>query len=397
MKKGEYANLGIVRGDKLPEWELPLFQSLNKFGFNPVLIASNHPNELNSIEYRRALNIRGNGTLNRILLTSIIGKAFKFGLDLNLMEYGSRFLFSKNVFQNLDLVQLVDEAYFPALQAIQKVNRSVMTVWENIPFNYTIENTVPTAKLKKKVFDRVNFFLPVSDEAKFSLISQGIDENRIVKIHPGIDLKKIKSRNSNKEIFQREGLKKDSTILLGVGRLEYFKGITYVMRALKKLKLQDKNVMYFHIGSGNGKFANYVTELSYNLGINDVFKMIGNVEYSKVFEYYANAHLFLLPSVPTLYWEEQMGFSILESMASGSIPIVSDIPTLEEVVPNNSGIRIPVGNANRLTEEIMNFIKSPDSYSEMRRKGIEHVVKNYNSTISAELHSQLYKKVISEF
>ena len=239
MNSTKEIKVGIVRGNKIPEWELPIYRSLKDHNIKPILIGTAIPTESNGAEFRRVRNIRGNRTLNKMFLSSGFGKMVRYGLDKNIQEYASKMFLWAKLFDGVDVLHLVDEAYYPSFQAMKKVKKSAMTVWENIPYSFSIEKTAPTAKLKEKVFKQVDYFLPVSEEAKFSLLWQGIDESKIFKIHPGIDISKIRGRKENPSIYNTMKAPKDCTIILGVGRMEYFKGLTYILRALKKLKMES--------------------------------------------------------------------------------------------------------------------------------------------------------------
>lgn len=112
-----------------------------------------------------------------------------------------------------------------------------------------------------------------------------------------------------------------------VGRLETEKGVTLIIDALKLLSPQELSKIEALHFIGDGRDANYLKAVSKNLGVNVIFH--GLLPQQAVFDVYQQCHAFLLPS-------KSEGFPkvIIESMAFGCIPIVSNVSSIGHYISN---------------------------------------------------------------
>jgi glycosyltransferase involved in cell wall biosynthesis len=103
------------------------------------------------------------------------------------------------------------------------------------------------------------------------------------------------------------------------------------------------------------------------------------------------ADVFVLPSL-----FEGMSFALLESMACGLAPIVSDAGNHAEVV-GNSGIVIENDKVkDQLPIALQVFAKNPDLAKTLGRKAREKVLKNYNQAAQINKLIKIYQEVINQ-
>ena len=378
----------------LPIWEFPILTELRKIGIDSKFILPRIDNRIDHEFYDVARTIRGIPSINRMINNSSFSKIMNGILNVRTVDLTSKFWNIGNIAKDYDVIHLVDEVMSPNQQFVDLKKKCVMTVWENIPFNPMTVLKKPTSASWNKIKLRIDHFAPVSEDSVYMLRLNGIDEDRITKVHPGIDTDFFRRTTEKdlKKLINPDG----KFLLLGVGRVVYEKGLTFTLRALKKLKESGRDVLYVHIGSGDKKFREYLMKLSDLLGVRDNVKMIGSVPYGEIRKYYSIADVFILASIPNLYWEEQLGYATLESMACGTVPIVSDNTTTREVVPDGCGFRIPAGNVQSFCESVEQVMDSPEESRRMRDNGIKHVNDEYSAKNTARLYKEIYERIVHD-
>jgi glycosyltransferase involved in cell wall biosynthesis len=187
---------------------------------------------------------------------------------------------------------------------------------------------------------------------------------------------------------------KDRFVFLGVARIEYFKGILTVVRALNELRKSNTDFIYLHIGSGNTKFREYVWSIVHKMGLQDNFKFLGKFPYNQLKDLYRLSDAFILPSLPTLLWEEQLGFSLLEAMSTGKPAIVSDTPTLREVVTDGTGFLSPPGNYLELAKKMRTVMEDKEMSNIMGLRARKQILDHFDARITAKNYLRVYKEIL---
>ncbi|MGB6895404.1 MAG: glycosyltransferase [Dehalococcoidia bacterium] len=126
-----------------------------------------------------------------------------------------------------------------------------------------------------------------------------------------------------------------------------------VRRALPEARL---------VVAGQGRLRPRLEALAAELGLGEAVRFVGFLDRRSLREALAAAHLFV--SVPS---SDATSVALLEAMAVGCFPIVSDLPTQEELVEEGiSGLRVPVGDDAALAERIVAALSNAD----LRRRAV---------------------------
>jgi glycosyltransferase involved in cell wall biosynthesis len=114
------------------------------------------------------------------------------------------------------------------------------------------------------------------------------------------------------------GVKKRGVFtFLFVGRLIPYKGLEYLLKACKILKLSKKKFRMRIVGVG--KLRSGLMAMSSALGVKDAVHFLGDIGQKELVNEYRNCDVFVLPSV---YRSEAFGTAQLEAMSSGK-PVIS--------------------------------------------------------------------------
>jgi len=115
--------------------------------------------------------------------------------------------------------------------------------------------------------------------------------------------------------------------------------------------------------AGEGRLRAGLERLALRLGLEGAVTFLGHLDREALRDALASSHVYV--SVPR---SDATAVSTLEAMAVGCFPIVSDLPSQEELVQDGeNGFRAPVGDSAALAERIAEALERPD----LRRRALE--------------------------
>ena len=175
-------------------------------------------------------------------------------------------------------------------------------------------------------------------------------------------------------------------IILFTGKLRYYKGITYLLEAMRDI---DARLLVV----GDGPLMNDLLKIRQNLPHKDRIVFIGQVE--NIVPYYHAADVFCLPSI---YRSEAFGVVQLEAGACG-VPIVST--RIRSGVPfvnkhNVTGFTVAPENPKALSTAINRLLSDDELRRKFGRQARERVEKEFTNDIMNAKILELYKDVLSD-
>ena len=210
-------------------------------------------------------------------------------------------------------------------------------------------------------YNQMQVIYAPSEATKFELADHGIDPEKIVTYPRGVDTDRFHpaKRNGFYHQFQVEG----RTKLLYVGRVSKEKGLDVLADAFKRAAKMRDRLQLIVVGDGP-----YLEDMKRELkGLPVTFT--GVLKGEALAQAYASADLFVFPSATDTF-----GNVVLESQASGVPVIVTDKGgPAENVLPNETGLIFPAGDADALLRCIIHMVDAPERIDYMGRKARSHV------------------------
>jgi rhamnosyl/mannosyltransferase len=174
-------------------------------------------------------------------------------------------------------------------------------------------------------------------------------------------------------------------IVLGVGRMVYYKGFEHLVRAMVQV---DGHLLII----GEGPLREYLSQLALNLGVSDRVTLLSGVD--DVRPYYHAADVFALSSVMR---SEAFGIVQLEAMACGTPIINTQLDSgVTFVSPHGvSGLTVPPADAGALSDGINQLLDQPKRRAELGEGARRRVRESFTVERMVQNTFQLYQDVMS--
>ena len=175
--------------------------------------------------------------------------------------------------------------------------------------------------------------------------------------------------------------------LLFVGRLEYRKGLGYLLRAFAQLKPQYPKLRLIIVGDGPLRrwYGNFIARKQ----LDDVV-MAGYVPASELPRYYASSDIFCSPATG----DESFGIVLLEAMASGKPIVATSIDGFREVVTHGrEGLLVERKSRRQLAYALQTLINNSVLRQEMGSAGLAQA-RQYDWERVIDQVADVYKQAI---
>jgi glycosyltransferase involved in cell wall biosynthesis len=191
----------------------------------------------------------------------------------------------------------------------------------------------PYALLGRRIFEKADRVICVSEFEKSLVCGDFRCDDKAVVIPNGV----------NKAEFEGvEPYPKGLKVILYVGRLEEYKGVQYVIRALPHLPWHRLHVI------GKGPYKEALVKEASSLGVKDKVAFMAEQSRQDLLRWYATADVFVMLSRFEAY-----GITVAEALTAGAPCVVANGSALSEFVGDScQGVDLPVGG-EELAERIM--------------------------------------------
>jgi len=215
------------------------------------------------------------------------------------------------------------------------------------------------------------------------------NKNKFVELPFGVR-RIYRPRNRDPYFLKKFNIKKGDKVLLFVGGLDaahYFKGVNYLIDAMKYL---DDNVKLIIAGEGELK-KDYIKK-SKDLGLEKRIHFAGYVERDILPEHYSLADLFVLPSVDK---SEAFGLVLIESLASGTPVIASNLKGVRTVVDSGrTGLLFEPKNPRDIAAKAKMILDNPKLYEQFSQNAARVANQKYRWPKIAKKLDEVYKNIV---
>lgn len=182
----------------------------------------------------------------------------------------------------------------------------------------------------------------------------------------------------------------DKKIVLFVGRLVSFKGITSLIQAMPKIIVQHPDALFVFIGPGD--FKPY-SKMLHNLRIAEKnYVFIGHRNKSELIPFFQNASVLVIPS-----FYENLPTTMLEAMACGVPCVASNVGAIPEVITDGyNGLLVNPGSIDHLSISVCKILHDMNERKSIGLAARETICDKYDWKKNALKINNLYEAIISK-
>ena len=201
----------------------------------------------------------------------------------------------------------------------------------------------------------------------------------------GVDIKHFSS-----DVFPIEEFRDGKQNILFVGRLEYRKGLNYLLRAYQQVKREIPNSRLIVVGPGTRLRKKYEKWVRQN-NLKDVV-FVGYASYDDLPRYYKTADVFCAPATS----HESFGIVLLEAMAIGKPIVATNIDGYASVVTHGEdGWLVPPKDSRSLAQALTMVMSDEALRQQMGARG-RLKAEEYSWEHVAQRVFDYYERVVDE-
>lgn len=180
------------------------------------------------------------------------------------------------------------------------------------------------------------------------------------------------------------GLTDKDFVIISIGRLVKRKGFEFLIEAMNKI--QNPNIKLLLVGDGPEK--KQIQQLIKKYNLDNRVKLLGKVSTEEKYKLLLLSEIFVLPSL-----HEGFGIVILEAMSVGLPVIVTNNGGQTDIVLDGiNGFLIPICNAEKIAEKILQLYLNPQLREKMSLNNIDRI-KNFSIENTCNKYNFLFQQL----
>jgi len=233
-----------------------------------------------------------------------------------------------------------------------------------------------------KAADRV---VCISNGVKRDLIALGYPEEKLYVLPNAVDLSKFNVR-------RQDG--RGTHNIVYTGSFLYWKGVDILVDAFALLLKQMPDTKLYLVGDDyEGNRQKLATQIK-ELGIEKSVEMTGYVSQKEVARYLGIADVAVLPNRVTVEGANYTSPSKIFEYMAARVPIVaSDLPSIREILDEETAVLVPPDDAKALCDGMLRLLKNPSIGRDLADKAYERVRSNYTWDMRARKIVKIIEKI----
>lgn len=248
------------------------------------------------------------------------------------------------------------------------------------------------------IFSRfVDSFIYISQDVSEYHMSQGKPLTKGKVIHNGIDISAFKQQDDT-TLYRSEFNINSDDILVGlVGRIVWWKGHDYFVKALAEVVKQIPNVKGLIIGEFREN-SDTNQNIEYNNRLHSLIKSL-NLENRIIFTGFRSDVPSIMHAMDVIVHAsttpEPFGLVIVEGMAAGKPVIAAAAGGVLDIIEDGvNGLLVPIKDSDAMAEAMLYIISNPDKAIQMGLAARRHVVQKFTIQHQVTSVQNLYDSLL---
>ena len=270
----------------------------------------------------------------------------------------------------------------------------VISSWGN-DFTYWAKVSPIHIYLTKRTMSRADlFFADCQRDIKLG-IKYGLNMSRSHNVFPGaggIDLKSVEKEKIKVSYFKPWGINHKDIILVsfrGFGRWYLNKQL---LKAFFVVRKKFRNTKLVLVGSKDNLYYSSLTKLTASLGLNKSVFFIDSIPNNEIRHLIRSSDLIISATS-----HDGVPNSMLEAIAYGGIPVMSDIPSIREWVKDGwNGYLFDARDPENIARVIVRALENRDSFELMVKRNWSLVSERADYHKNMKLVEEMYRRLVSK-
>jgi glycosyltransferase involved in cell wall biosynthesis len=240
-------------------------------------------------------------------------------------------------------------------------------------------------RLKRYVAQQSTVVTVVSLAMMEVLQELGVDKDRVRILPMGVDL-----RNR----FKPPARRRETGVILFVGRLVEKKGLLYLIEALPSILKKYPDIILRVVGDGQEKKK--IERRLIELGLGGNVEFLGAVPNDDLPDFYGSSDVIVFPSVIARDGDrEGFGLVLVEALGCECAAVVTDLPAMRNIVRNDiSALVVPQKDTIALAEKVCCLLGDENLRHSLGKQGRAHVLKMFDWEIITRQYTDLICSII---
>ena len=337
---------------------------------------------------------------------SLVEVATRWRFDSNLLAHATRgLLFGRAVARQLDL-RLREKAFdvvnfhsqFSALVGIPVARR------HRVPAVFTGHNPLWSDAIAcRSRLERANFWMERRAYCQADAVvcvGRAVADNlvryfslapsRLWVVPVGIDRYWLQDRNASSRV-REEYAPHGEPIVLHVGRIAPYKNQLTLARAFSLVLQAVPNARLVVAGPVESQaYCKTVKGALARARVEDRVVFAGHIPLDEMAQLYALAQVFVMPSL-----RENCPQAVLEAMAQGCAIVGSDIPPMQELLPEGVGLTVPATDHGALAQAIISVLKDGGLRRRLGTQARRRAYETYRWEVVARRIADQYERLLN--
>lgn len=219
----------------------------------------------------------------------------------------------------------------------------------------------------------------------------GVNQDKIVLIYPLPDFGEL-SQLPPSNVFRSEYNIKEKYIILFLGRIDWVKGLDFLVESFHKLVQYRNDVILVIVGSDWG-YKTTLENLIHRLKISDKVLFTGFLSGQEKLSALVDATVMVQPS----RYEQGLSWSSLEAILCNTpIIVTKNTGAGEDVSRIDAGYLVEFGNKKELVDTIQKILNSPSEAVSKTQKAKEYIISNLSLEKNIEKYEKVYMDCITD-
>jgi glycosyltransferase involved in cell wall biosynthesis len=220
---------------------------------------------------------------------------------------------------------------------------------------------------ERYVYKNANHVCANNEALRQYCINLGASVDKSSVIYPGIDLNRFSPSVPRRYLQESLGIKSSDKVLLFMGTLFRFSGLTELINELAPTLLSNQSLKLLILGEGEDfdRLQHLIAELE----LGSQIMMPGRIEYDDLADYLRLGNVALLPFSPGLVTHNALPGKVLQYLACGLPTIATPLDGLMSMIPQGQGI-VYAKNHSDMAKEAISLVNDDLQQRSISERGL---------------------------